>query len=116
MGQRFGRVGEPLPSRYGVGARWVRTWVRNRISGVEKSLISLHAMQKMQNDMPKKGTGDADKDFVTMMLPHHQGAVDMAKVELQYGKDPKLKKMAARIVKDPEKEFREMKAWLSKRQ
>ena len=56
-------------------------------------------------------TGDPDKDFVAMMLPHHQGAVDMAKVELQYGKDPKLRAMAEAIVKAQEDEIAEMKAW-----
>ena len=47
----------------------------------------MESMQTMMKDMHAKPTGDADKDFVNMMLPHHQGAVDMAKVELQYGKD-----------------------------
>jgi uncharacterized protein (DUF305 family) len=56
-------------------------------------------------------TGDPDKDFVAMMLPHHQGAVDMAKVELQYGKDPKLRALAEAIVKAQEDEIAEMKAW-----
>jgi uncharacterized protein (DUF305 family) len=46
----------------------------------------MKAMQAMHHDMMgMKTTGDADKDFVTMMIPHHQGAIDMAKVELQYG-------------------------------
>lgn len=75
---------------------------------------NMQAMQKMQNDMPKKGTGDADKDFAAMMIPHHQGAIDMAKVELQYGKDPTLKRMAEKIVKSQEKEIREMKSWTDK--
>ena len=53
------------------------------------------SMQKMMKDMDVKPTGKTDKDFVMMMMPHHQGAIDMAKVELQYGKDPMLRKMAA---------------------
>lgn len=75
---------------------------------------NMEAMQKMQSAMPKQGSGDADKDFVTMMMPHHQGAVDMAKVELQYGKDPMLKKMAKNIVSSQEREIKQMKAWLEK--
>ena len=46
------------------------------------------SMQKMMKDMDVKPTGKTDKDFVLMMMPHHQGAIDMAKVELQYGKNP----------------------------
>jgi uncharacterized protein (DUF305 family) len=71
-------------------------------------------MQKMMKDMDVKPTGKTDKDFVLMMMPHHQGAIDMAKVELQYGKDPELRKMATEIVKAQEQEIGEMKAWLAK--
>ena len=48
------------------------------------------SMQTMMNAMQVKPTGKPDKDFVLMMIPHHQGAIDMAKVELQYGADPEL--------------------------
>ena len=75
----------------------------------------MKAMKAMQEDMQAtKPTGDADKDFVMMMMPHHQGAIDMAKVELKYGKDKTLRKMAEDIVKAQEKEIAEMKAWQAK--
>ena len=59
-------------------------------------------------------TGKADDDFVSHMIPHHQGAVDMAEVELKYGKDPQLKKMAEHIVASQRKEIQVMKAWQAK--
>ena len=74
----------------------------------------MEAMQAMMKNMKTKPTGNADKDFVQMMMPHHQGAIDMAKVELKYGKDPELLKMAGDIVAAQEKEIAEMKAWLAK--
>jgi uncharacterized protein (DUF305 family) len=48
------------------------------------------------------------------MIPHHQGAVDMAKVALKHAKDPATKKIAHKIVKDQEKEIGQMQAWLKK--
>jgi uncharacterized protein (DUF305 family) len=72
----------------------------------------MDAMSKMQSSMPKDHTGDADKDFARMMIPHHQGAIDMAKVESQYGKDPMLKSMAAKMIKDQEKEVADLQKWL----
>ncbi len=75
---------------------------------------NMAAMDKMMQDMPKSGSGDADKDFITMMIPHHQGAIDMAKVELQYGTNPAMKKLAKAIIVAQEKEIAEMKAALAK--
>jgi uncharacterized protein (DUF305 family) len=76
----------------------------------------MKAMQSMHRSMMSmKPTGDADKDFVMMMIPHHQAAVDMAKVELKHGTDPKIRKMARDIIKSQSKEIAEMKAWQEKR-
>lgn len=72
------------------------------------------ANAKMHKDMAITYSGDADKDFLRGMIPHHQGAIDMAKVVLQYGKDPKVKAMADKIIKDQEAEIAEMKAMLAK--
>lgn len=71
-----------------------------------------HKMLMTMEDM--KPTGDADKDFVMMMMPHHQGAIDMAEVELKYGKDPKLRQMAEEIIAAQKKEIEEMKKWQQK--
>ena len=68
----------------------------------------------MMKGMAVKPSGDADRDFVAMMLPHHQGAVDMAKVELQYGHDPMLRTLATDIVKAQLAEIAEMQAWQKK--
>ena len=58
-----------------------------------------YSMLVMNNGMENAPmTGDADDDFAAMMIPHHQGAVDMAKVELLYGKDPALKRLAQEII------------------
>jgi uncharacterized protein (DUF305 family) len=72
------------------------------------------SMQKMMKAMNAKPTGNPDKDFVVMMLPHHQGAVDMAKVELQYGTDPELRQLATDIIAAQDKEIAQMQAWLAK--
>jgi uncharacterized protein (DUF305 family) len=72
------------------------------------------SMKTMMNGMHVKTTGKPDKDFVLMMMPHHQGAIDMAKVELQYGTDPELRQLATDIVAAQEKEIAQMKAWLEK--
>jgi uncharacterized protein (DUF305 family) len=58
-------------------------------------------------------TGDADHDFVAHMVPHHEGAVAMAKIELKYGKDAKLRALAKEIIASQDKEITFMKQWLA---
>jgi uncharacterized protein (DUF305 family) len=75
----------------------------------------MNADHKMMAAMEAvKPTGEPDKDFVMMMIPHHQGAIDMAQVELKYGKDPQLLKMAHDIIDAQKAEIATMKKWLSK--
>ncbi len=71
---------------------------------------------KMHKDMGMELTGDADVDFMKSMIPHHQGAIDMANVLLKYGKDPVTRKLAEDIIKAQESEIAMMKDWLAKRQ
>jgi len=56
------------------------------------------AMARMHRDMAMPSTGDPDLDFAAMMIPHHRGAVDMARIELQSGKDPVLRRLAQGII------------------
>lgn len=70
------------------------------------------ANAKMHQDMAITYTGDADVDFVKGMIPHHQAAIEMAKILLQYGKDPENKKLAEDIIKAQEGEIASMTAWL----
>jgi len=84
-----------------------------------RAMSFMHAMkdsmERMDSGM-KSGpmNGDVDHDFATMMMPHHQGAIDMAKAELLYGKDPVMRRLAEEIVVDQQSEIQAMQLWLSK--
>ncbi|MGF6431596.1 MULTISPECIES: DUF305 domain-containing protein [Bradyrhizobium] len=67
------------------------------------------AMTKMMNDMAAKPSGDIDRDFVAMMAPHHQGAIDMAVIELRYGKNEQLRRIAQEIIIEQRQEIDAMK-------
>jgi len=72
------------------------------------------ANMKMHKDMDIPYSGDADADFVRGMIPHHQGAIDMARIVLAHGKDPEIRKLAESVIRDQEKEVAMMKDWLKK--
>jgi uncharacterized protein (DUF305 family) len=77
------------------------------------SSLAYHAINaKMHEGMDIAFTGNADIDFVRGMIPHHQGAVDMAKTVLAFGKDPQIRKLAEEIIKAQESEIALMQGWL----
>ena len=71
------------------------------------------SMNKMSMSMGAEFTGDADVDFITGMIPHHQGAVESAKIVLQYGTDPEVKAFAEKVIAAQEAEIVWMKEWLA---
>jgi uncharacterized protein (DUF305 family) len=66
---------------------------------------------RMHSAMAIQFTGDADKDFVAGMIPHHQGAIDMAKIVLRHGKDAEIRKLAEAVIREQEREIAQMRAW-----
>jgi uncharacterized protein (DUF305 family) len=68
--------------------------------------------EKMHRDMNVTLTGNADVDFMRSMIPHHQGAIDMAKTVLAFGTDPEVKKLAEEVIKAQTAEIAQMQAWL----
>jgi uncharacterized protein (DUF305 family) len=74
------------------------------------------AMEHMQQGMSMPTSGDPDIDFARMMIPHHQGAIDMAHSQLANGKDPQLRQMAQEIIAAQEREIATLKEWLAQHQ
>jgi uncharacterized protein (DUF305 family) len=70
------------------------------------------ANETMHKNMDIAFSGNADIDFVRGMIPHHQGAIDMAKVALQHAKDEQIRKWAQDVIREQEREIAEMRTWL----
>jgi len=73
------------------------------IASMEKMHVAMGAIER---------SGDSDVDFVRLMLPHHQAAIDMAKTQLLYGKDPQMRRLAQEIITDQQSEIELMQLWL----
>lgn len=111
----------PMPAQSGMPPMMSPQECAAMQSAMQKNMKSpsdmamMQAMMTMHHTMMQTPmTGDPDRDFLAMMIPHHQSAVDAAKIELRDGKDPQVRALAQRIVKAQEAEIRQMRAWLAK--
>src|SRR5262245_31001969 len=94
--------GQPDGNQRGIDADW-------------SALIA--SMEKMHIDMGAvKPSGNTDGDFVRLMIPHHQAAIEMAKTQLLYGKDAQMRRLAQEIVTDQQLEIELMQRWLKARE
>lgn len=96
--------------------------VASLIAAVQIQPMGAQFMQEMNGGMKRMDrqmagapmNGNIDHDFASMMIPHHQGAIDMAKAELIHGKDPLMRRLAQEILVDQQSEIDAMRLWLGK--
>ena len=75
---------------------------------------TMEAMQRMRHGTGMRMTGNADRDLIAMMIPHHQSAMEMARVVLQHGSDPEVRALAEGIAREQEREIAQMRAILQR--
>jgi len=103
----FAFAGDPPKMDHVRGAMPIQTVADRPDRSEEQPFLSENdaAMNNMMADMTIKPTGDVDRDFVAMMVPHHQGAVDMAKAELKYGHNEQLRRLAQEIIANQQQQI-----------
>ncbi|WP_439898242.1 DUF305 domain-containing protein, partial [Klebsiella pneumoniae] len=93
------------------GAGSGQAWSQSAPSAEEAAFLAENdaAMNRMMDAMAPHPSGDIDQDFVAMMAPHHQGAIDMAMAELRYGKNEQLRRIAQEIIVEQQQEIAAMR-------
>lgn len=107
----FALAQDPMRAYHVRGAMPIHSAADRPDHSAEQPFLSENdaAMNKMMADMTIKPTGDVDRDFVAMMVPHHQGAIAMAQAELKYGHNEQLRRMAQQIVAAQQQEIGTMR-------
>jgi len=77
-------------------------------SSLEFNCANAEAMERMMSAMHRPSTGDVDRDYVSTMTPHHVGAIEMAQLELRYGRNEQLRRMAQEIIVTQKQEIEAM--------
>ncbi len=105
--------GQGMPMMQGGGhAGHVATQAPANASPATRAFIA--ANEKMHRDMTITYSGNVDHDFVAGMVPHHQGAIDMARIALEQGRDSEVRALAESIIRDQEREIAQMRAILTR--
>ena len=102
LGPRFQAKNSAHDSRLTADPNWSEL-----IASMDKMHMAMSAVTR---------SGSSDVDFVRLMLPHHQAAIDMAKTQLLYGKDPQMRRLAQEIITDQQLEIELMQRWLKQRE
>lgn len=96
------------------GAAHAHSQSSSRNACYQRLVDSMQHMHQAMAAVKPASPASADSDFIRLMLPHHEAAVEMAKVELECGSDPQMKRLAQEIITDQQSEIQLMQLWLQR--